>query len=207
MPIEELVFRWQETRNSVWFSNFKFSIRKIYKYVASRIVETIVLLYSLYKYLMRFVWMKQQRQHTRSSEFKVRRVRSWVICWCATESQMLGNGSRAVREFNLQMWCVHNYQSKGTFKIINLYSIIFPLPLSFLIPPSNHHIVVHIHEYFFLFPQALHPLALPPQLAVILLSIYESVPIFHVISDCSLDSTWVKSHGTCFSLSGSLHLA
>lgn len=55
MPIEEVVFRWQETRNSVRLSNFKFSIRKIYKYVASRMVETLVLLYSLYKYLMCFV--------------------------------------------------------------------------------------------------------------------------------------------------------
>ena len=53
----------------------------------------------------------------------------------------------------------------------------FPLPFRPLYLPSNHHTVVHVHESFFLFAQSLHPVPFP-LLAVILLSIYDSVSIF-----------------------------
>ena len=56
-------------------------------------------------------------------------------------------------------------------------------------PRHNHHTVVHVHESFFLFALPLHSLT-SPHLAVILLSICESVSIFLVSSVCSLDSTY-----------------
>ena len=78
-----------------------------------------------------------------------------------------------------QLAYCHWYRLCLYFLIYNLYSIFHLVPL-YLPPPSNHHTVVHVHESFFLFAQSLHPLTSHP-LAVILLSIYESVPIFLVV--------------------------
>ena len=95
--------------------------------------------------------------------------------------------------------------------LFNLYCIFLVFIVFFscyhLVPlyfpsPSNHHIV-DCDESFFLFAQSLHPLTSPPPLAVILLSIYESVFNFLISSVCSLDSTY----GIYLSLTGSFHLA
>ena len=70
---------------------------------------------------------------------------------------------------------MHMKNSLKTFSVV-----FFPLPFNLLIlppPPCNHHILVH--ESFFLFAQSLHPYP-PPSLAVSLLSMNESVPIFLV---------------------------
>ena len=77
-----------------------------------------------------------------------------------------------------------------------IFIVIFPLPFSPLIPLSHHnyHTVVHVPESFFLFAQSFHLFTSPRPLAVILLSIYGSVPIFLVSSICSLDSTYDWDH-------------
>ena len=78
------------------------------------------------------------------------------------------------------------------FVLILLFFHYHLVPLYF--PPlSNHHTVVHVHESFFLFAQSLYPLTSTP-LAVILLSIHESVSILPVGSVCSLDSTYEWGH-------------
>ena len=65
----------------------------------------------------------------------------------------------------------------------NFFIECFPLPfIPLTFHFSFHHIAVYAHESFFLFAQSLHPLTLPK--AVILLSIYESVPILLVSSVC-----------------------
>ena len=70
------------------------------------------------------------------------------------------------------------------FFIVFISITIYPPYTPF--PPGNHYTVVH--ESFFLIAQSLHSLTLT--LAVILLSIYESVSVLLLSSVCSLDSTY-----------------
>ena len=92
--------------------------------------------------------------------------------------------------------------------LFNLYCIFFPLPFSALISPSlrNHHTVVHVQESFFLFDQSLHLLT-SPTLAVVLLSIYGSVPISLVSCLFIKFHIWVELYGVCLSLADLFHLA
>ena len=69
--------------------------------------------------------------------------------------------------------------------LFNLYCI-FSITLQCPYTPSNHHTGVRVYECFCLFAQSFHHLTPPRSLAVILLSVYESVPIFHVSSVSSL---------------------
>ena len=83
---------------------------------------------------------------------------------------------------------------KSIFKNL-IFIVVFPLPFSpVTLPPSNHHPVVHVHESCSLSAQVLLLFSAPPQLAVILLSIYESVPIFFISSVCSFSSTYERNH-------------
>ena len=69
------------------------------------------------------------------------------------------------------------------FKKILLYFFHYHLGPLNPSPPSNHHTVVHVHEFLLLFAKSLHPC-----LAVILLS--ESVYILLVSSVCSFESSY-----------------
>ena len=82
------------------------------------------------------------------------------------------------------------------FLMFFIFTVFFPLLFSPLILsptlPCNHQPVIHVHESFFPLAWSLPPL--PPAIAAILLSIYESVSMLHVSSVCSLDSTYEWNH-------------
>ena len=113
---------------------------------------------------------------------------SCIFALARTSSLML-NGSDENEHF-----CLLSHPKEKhfqTFFKFNFYCMFFHYHLVPAIPPSpsNHHTVVHVQESFFVFAQSLYPLTQSHTLAVILLSIYESVPIFLVSSVSSLDST------------------
>ena len=90
-----------------------------------------------------------------------------------------------------------------------LFIVFFPLPCSPFIPPphSNHHSVVYVHEYLFLFAQFLHPLPSPCPSCHLALCRWVC-PHF----PCSFSlfirfNIWAKSYGICLSLTGVFHLA
>ena len=85
-----------------------------------------------------------------------------------------------------------------------IFSCIFPLSFICTVPsspsthpslPSNHHTVVHIHEFFLsFFPSIPLPASIPSPRVISLLSIYESVSILLISSVCLLDSTYEGNH-------------
>ena len=72
-----------------------------------------------------------------------------------------------------------------------IFSMTIHPPYNSSQPAVTNHAVIYIHDFFFLFCSITAlPINHPPSLAVILLSIYESVSILLVSSVWSLDSTY-----------------